>query len=177
MEAVPDPTELIDVSFWQYPPGKDQCFQDVLTELLARLERERRPGDLAILVARSKGQDARNLETARQALDRMGVPYLDQTIDANKAVVLPEGHVRLVSYSSARGIEASRVLLLDLGYAFWEPKTKADGEVSRTMLYVALTRGRLGTTVLSAPVEQGKPYVDFLVSSVAEYEKLMDAES
>lgn len=68
-------------------------------------------------------------------------------------------------------------MLLDLGYAFWEAKTKADGEVSRTMLYVALTRGRLGTTVLSAPVEQGKPYVYFLVSSVAEYEKLVNAES
>lgn len=177
MEAIPDPTELIDVRFWRYPPGKDQCFEDVLTELLERLERERRPRDLAILVARSRGQDARNLETARQALDRMGVPYLDQTIDANKAGVLPDGHVRLVSYSSARGIEASRVLLLDLGYAFWEPKTKADGEISRTMLYVALTRGRLGTTVLSAPVEQGKPYVDFLVSSVTEYARLMGAES
>lgn len=176
MEALPDPTELIDVRFWKYPPGKDECFQEVLTELLGRLERERRPNDLAILVARTKN-DTVNLATVRKVLDRMGVPYLDQTVDANKSVVLPEGHVRLVSYSSARGIEASRVLLLDLGYAFWEPKTKAAGDVSRAMLYVALTRGRLGTTVLCAPVEQKKAYVDFLVESVSEYERLMNAKS
>ncbi|WP_107706204.1 NERD domain-containing protein [Nocardioides allogilvus] len=174
IEAVPDPTELIDVRFWKYPPGKDQCFQDVLTELLDRLDRERRPRDLAILVARTKN-DAVNLGTVRKALDLMGVPYLDQTLEANKSIVLPEGHVRLVSYSSARGIEASRVLLLDLGYAFWEPKTKAEGDVSRAMLYVALTRGRLGTTVLCAPVEQERAYVDFLVSSVGEYQRLMQA--
>lgn len=175
IEALPDPTELIDVRFWKYPPGKDECFQEVLTELLGRLDREQRPNDLAILVARTKN-DTVNLATVRKVLDRMGVPYLDQTVDANKGVVLPEGHVRLVSYSSARGIEASRVLLLDLGYAFWEPKTKAEGDVSRAMLYVALTRGRLGTTVLCAPVEQERAYVDFLVSSVREYERLMNAE-
>lgn len=174
VEGSPDPTELIDVRFWLYPPGKDECFRILLTELLARLERERRPFDLAILVARTKG-DPPNLNAVRRVLDSMGVPYLDQTVAANKSVVLPEGHVRLVSYSSARGIEASRVLLLDLGYAFWEPKTRADGETSRTMLYVALTRGRLGTTVLCAPVERERAYVDFLTASVGEYERLMDA--
>jgi hypothetical protein len=176
LAAVPDPTELIDVRFWSYPPGKDQCFQDVVAELLARLEREKKPRDLAILFARTS-KDPLNLKTIRNVLDRMGVPYLDQTVESNKGSVLPEGHVRLVSYSSARGIEASRVLLLDLGFAFWEPKTMAEGDISRAMLYVALTRGRLGTTVLCAPVEQEKPYVDFLVESVGEYERLMNLES
>jgi len=175
LEGVADPTELIDVRFWEHPPGKDQCFRTVLTELLERLEREQRPRDLAILVARTKGSDAFNLSTARRALDALGVPYLDQTIDANKSLVLPDGHVRLVSYSSARGIEASRVLLLDLGFGFWEPKDRREGEVSRAMLYVALTRGRFGTTVLSAPVERERAYVDFLVASVREYKRLMDA--
>jgi hypothetical protein len=176
IEAVPDPTELIDVRFWSYPPGKEQCFQDVVAELLERLEREKKPRDLAILVARTS-KDPLNLKTLRTVLDRMGVPYLDQTVESNKSVVLPEGHVRLVSYSSARGIEASRVLLLDLGYAFWEPKTKEEGEVSRAMLYVALTRGRLGTTVLCAPVEQQRAYVDFLAESVREYERRMNSAS
>jgi hypothetical protein len=176
LEAVPDPTELIDVRFWSYPLGKEQCFEDVVADLLWRLEREKKPRDLAILVARTS-KDPLNLKTVRRVLDRMGVPYLDQTVEANKSVVLPDEHVRLVSYSSARGIEASRVLLLDLGYAFWNPKTKEEGDVSRAMLYVALTRGRLGTTVLCAPVEQKAAYVDFLVESVGEYERLMNAES
>jgi hypothetical protein len=175
LEAQPDPTELIDVRFWTNPPGKEACFREVITDLLDRLERERRPNDLAILVARTRRLSV-NLITVRRVLEQMGVPYLDQTIDANKSVVLPEKHVRLVSYASARGIEASRVLLLDLGFAFWEPPTKTAGDVSRAMLYIALTRGRLGTTVLCAPVEQESPYVDFLVSSVREYERLMNAE-
>lgn len=49
--------------------------------------------------------------------------------------------------------------------------------VNPTMLYMALTRGRLGTTVLCAPVEQEKPHVDFLVESVGDYERLMNAEA
>jgi hypothetical protein len=175
IEAVADPTELVDIRFWAHPPGKDECFRDVLAALLERLEREKRPGDLAILVARTRGSDAFNLKSVRKALDALGVPYLDQTVDANKSVVLPDGHVRLVSYGSARGIEASRVLLLDVGYGFWEPKDPKDSEVSRAMLYVALTRGRLGTTVLCAPVERERAYVDFLISSVDEYKRLMDA--
>lgn len=109
-------------------------------------------------------------------LNKLGVPYLDQTVDANKSVVLPDGHVCLVSYLSARGIEAARVLLLDLGFGFWEPKDQTSGDMSRAMLYVALTRGRLGTIVLNAPVERERPYVDFLVSSVGEYERLMEAK-
>ena len=174
IEAVPDATELIDVRFWDTPPGKDQAFEDVISELLERLDREKRPRDLAVLVART-ANDAFNLATVRRVLDKLGVPYLDQTVDANKNLVLQEGHVRLVSYMSARGIEASRVLLLDLGFSFWEPKDATIGNMSRAMLYVALTRGRLGTIVLNAPVEREKPYVDFLVSSVEEYERLMDA--
>ncbi|TWH03135.1 nuclease-like protein [Nocardioides sp. J9] len=175
VEAVPDPAELIDIRYWSDPPGKVECFQQVLADLLERLERERRPYDLAVLVSRTK-REALNLETVRRALDLMGVPYLDQTIDANKSMVLPEKHVRLVSYSSARGIEASRVLLLDVGQAFWRPKNKSEAEVSRTMLYVALTRGRLGTTVLSAPVDRSAVYLQFLQASVDEYERLMNAE-
>lgn len=171
VEAVPDPAELIDIRYWSHPPGKEECFQEVLTDLLAKLEREKRPFDLAVLVSRTK-REALNLATARKALERMGVPYLDQTVDANKSMVLPEGHVRLVSYSSARGIEASRVLLLDMGQAFWRPKNKREAEVSRTMLYVALTRGRLGTTVLSAPADRTGAYLQFLQASVDEYERL-----
>lgn len=175
IEAVPDPTELIDIRFWTHPPGKQECFRAVITDMLDRLERERRPRDLAILVARTRS-NAVNLGTVRTVLDQIGVPYLDQTLAENKSVVLPEGHVRLVSYSSARGIEASRVLLLDLGYAFWDPANQEDGDVSRAMLYVALTRGRLGTTVLCAPIENERAYVNFLIASVDEYERRIDGD-
>lgn len=173
LEEVPDPTELIDIRFWDSTTGKDLYFQSVLTEVLDRLAAEGHPRDLAILVNRTVN-DAFNLATARKCLNSLGIPFLDQTRDEHKSAVLPEGHVRLVSYSSARGIEASRVLLLDLGIAFWEPKTPRDGEVSRTMLYIALTRGRLGTTVLCGPRERDKPYVEFLVASCNEYKRLMD---
>jgi hypothetical protein len=173
MEAVPDPAELIDVRFWDHPPGKNTVFEEVITELLERLDREKRPRDLAILVARTV-RDEFNLITVRRVLDKLGVPYLDQTLDANKSTVLPEGHVRVVSYMSARGIEASRVLLLDLGSGFWETEERHVGEMSRAMLYVALTRGRLGTTVLNGPLERTKAYVEFLTASVREYERLMD---
>lgn len=175
IEPIPDPTELIDLKFWEAPPGKEAAFEAVVSSILGRLHQERRPQDLAILVARTR-KDHVNLETVRRVLDRMDVPYLDQTVPENKSMVLPEGHVRLVSYSSARGIEASRVLLLDLGYAFWEAKSVAEAERSRALLYVALTRGRLGTTVLCAPVERERPYVKFLGASVAEYERLMNLE-
>lgn len=46
------------------------------------------------------------------------------------------------------------------------------------MITVAVTRaGPLGTTVLCAPVGREKPYVDFLVASVGEYERLMNSEA
>lgn len=50
-------------------------------------------------------------DMVRQALDNLGVPYLDQVETANRRKRLEPGHVRLVTVHSSRGLQATRTIL------------------------------------------------------------------
>ena len=138
--------------------------REVLRGELAEAAAAGRPGDVAVLLRHVKQPS--DADDARAVLADLQVPYIDQIDSKNRDLLLPAGHVRLVSFVSARGIEAHRTVLLgfdDLG----------DGSAdalrdSRNQAYIALSRAKAGTTVITRPHRRG-PLSAFLVDLVNAY--------
>lgn len=137
----------------------------VFSRALEKLASEGKRRDLAILCARG---DAKSFEAqwARDALAMLAVPVHDQIAGAARDAAVPEGHVRLATIHSSRGIEASRVVILDFasGISAAEEHTRN----SRIMSYVALSRGQVGTTIVAAD-DSSNRHLIFLEELVKAY--------
>ena len=137
----------------------------VFSKALEKLASEGKRRDLAILCARgdSKSYEA---QWARDALAMLGVPVHDQIAGAARDSAVPEDHVRLATIHSSRGIEASRVVILDFasGVSAAEEHTRN----SRIMSYIALSRGQIGTTIVAAD-DSSSRHLTFLEELVKAY--------
>jgi hypothetical protein len=163
-----DLPEIIRVSL---PPGGDwrqaklYAYVAIFNAVLEKLASEGKRRDLAILCARG---DAKSSEAqwARDALALLGVPVHDQVSGPERDTVVPEDHVRLATFHSSRGIEASRVVLLD--FAHGVSGTEAHLRNSRIMSYIALSRAQIGTTIVAVD-DSSSPHLTFLEELVKAY--------
>lgn len=135
-------------------------YRRVIQAELQRLESLGSAGDLAILVP---GTHARRSEAAwvLDALHELDVPHLDQVDEEQRRNVVPPGHVRLVTYHSARGIEAGRCLVLGMEAL----QTLGPLNRQRNLGYIALSRARFGTTIAVSPYRTGE-HVEFIKAVV-----------
>lgn len=150
-------------------PAKLEIYVSTIFEELEKLAMEGNRRDLAIICARS---DERSFEPrlAREALRILGVPVHDQVDTAQRGTVVPQGHVRLTTIHSARGIEASRVVLLDLARGI--SADDAHLQNSRIMCYIALSRAQRATTIV-VPDSSKNPYVTFIEKLNEAYSRAM----
>lgn len=140
-----------------------KSYAALIAEELDILGRIEAPGDLAILVPRTRKWSAMG-ERVCDALELLGVDFLDQVDDSHaKRRPLPAKTVRVVTYHSARGIEASRVMLLGLE----ELGRKVGGTEQRikNLAYVALSRAKHGTRIV-VPAERTGPHLDFVKAMI-----------
>lgn len=161
---------IVEVPKWApelAPTDRDlrrAAIQRVLMAELAAVASEDRPGDVAVLFRHVRRTN--DVEDVRWVLEQLGVPYVDQIEQGNRDLLLPAGHVRLVSFKSARGIEAHRTVLIG-----FDDLTDADGRGlhdSRNQAYIALSRAKAQTTVLTRPHRRGG-FSAFLVDLVSRY--------
>lgn len=131
-------------------------YRRVIQAELLRLETLGSARDLAILVP---GKHDKRSEAAWvvDALNDLEVPYLDQVDEQQRRNVVPPGSVRLVTYHSARGIEAGRCLVLGLEALH----TMGPPNRQRNLGYIALSRARFGTTIAVSPYSTGE-HVEFI---------------
>lgn len=128
-----------------------QSIRDVLKDELAKAAAEGRPGDVAVLLRHVRRKDDAN--DVRAALGELGVPFIDQVDQSNRDLLLPAGHVRLVSFKSARGVEAHRTVLI--GFDDLVDGDRAVLRDGRNQAYIALSRSKAGTTVITRPHRRG----------------------
>lgn len=163
--------ELPEVVRVPLPPGGDlrQAMRDgyvaVFSSQLERLSSEGKRRDLAVLCARGDGKSYEP-KRARDALAMLGVPVHDQIDGAARDAAVPEDHVRLASIHSSRGIEASRVVILD--FAKGVSAAEAHTRNSRIMSYIALSRGQNGTTIIAGD-DADNPHLTFIEELVKAY--------
>lgn len=144
------------------PHAPDSLYSTLLQLVPHELEAaadDGRPGDLAVLVHNVK--DTRDKTTVIEALDTLGVAYIDQHDKKKRDDVLPAGKVRLVSFHSARGIEAHRTILV----GFDDLDAQRHG---KQLAYIALSRAKSSTTVLLRDGQPG-PYSRFLTALIEDY--------
>lgn len=123
------------------------------------------PRDLAIISARSDNKSAEP-GLAREALEILGVPVHDQIDAGGRGLAVPRDHVRLASIHSSRGIEASRVVILDLERGLsTAPEHRQN---SRIMAYIALSRAQVATTIVTLD-DAANPFVQFVEYLVRAY--------
>src|SRR5438445_12872881 len=80
----------------------------LLRQQLDRLAGDERPLDLLILVPSVEGMEQ---AWALEALNKLGVPFIDYTADVNRRDIAQPEMVRLCTFHSARGIEGVRVVV------------------------------------------------------------------
>ncbi len=163
-----DLPEVIRVTL---PPGGDwrqaklHAYVAVFNAVLEKLAAEGKRRDLAVLCARG---DTRSGEAqwARDALALLGVPVHDQIGGPERDAVVPEDHVRLATFHSSRGIEASRVVLLD--FAHGVSGSDAHTRNSRIMSHIALSRAQIGSTIVAVD-DSRSPHLKFLEELIKAY--------
>lgn len=180
-----DPSEMLDLEGTQMAPGgelpevirvslpeggdwrqaKLHAYVAVFNTLLEKLASEGRRRDLAVLCARGDGKSF-EAKWARDALAMLGVPIHDQIDGEARDAAVPEDHVRLATIHSSRGIEASRVVILDFanGVSGAELHTRN----SQIMSHIALSRGQLGTTILAID-DSINPHLTFIEELIKAY--------
>ncbi len=149
-----------------------KAYAALIEEELDLLKRIGSPGDLAILVPRTNKWSAMG-ERVCDALRSIDVEYLDQVDDSHaKRRPLPADTVRVVTYHSARGVEASRVMLFGLE----ELGRKVGGTEQRikNLAYVALSRAKHGTRIVVSAEHTG-PHLDFVKTLVGRLRSEIDA--
>lgn len=162
------PESLSDSAYRQ---AQVEAYERLIGEELAILNDLGTPGDLAILVPhthKKHGMGSRVVE----AMKMLGVPFVDQVAEDARRSLRSEGAVRLVTYHSARGVEASRILLLgleDLGRVTGGPENR-----QRNLAYVALSRAKHGTRIV-VPSSRTGPHLDFVRSLVGRVKAELDA--
>lgn len=164
--------DLPDIIRVTLPPGGDwrqaklHAYVAVFNAVLEKLASEGKRRDLAILCARGDTKSG-EAQWARDALKLLGVPVHDQINGPERDAGVPEDHVRLATIHSSRGIEASRVVLLD--FANGVSGTEAHNRNSRIMSHIALSRAQIGTTIVAVD-ESHSPHLTFLEELIRSYE-------
>ena len=115
--------------------------------------------DLLIMVPKThtKGSEGK---WVLDALKKLNVDALDQVGSPNRRQMLEPGQVRVVTYHSARGLEAARALV----FGFHRLEALGTPAQQRALGYIALSRGRQGTTVAVEPGARSE-HLDFLTSA------------
>ncbi|NYJ02427.1 hypothetical protein HNR19_003125 [Nocardioides thalensis] len=150
--------------------AKLHAYVAVFNAVLEQLAAEGKRRDLAVLCARGD-RTSGEPQLAREALAMLGVPVHDQIEGAARDAVVPEDHVRLTTIHSSRGIEASRVVILD--YDRGVSSVEAHTRNSRIMCHIALSRGQLGTTVIALD-DASSPHLLFLEELIRAYQPQED---
>ncbi len=132
---------------------------------LENLAAEGKRRDLAILCAMGDNKSG-EAALAREALRILGVPVHDQVDAIGRGVSVPEDHVRLVTIHSARGIEASRVVILGMDKGVSAAPTHLRN--SRIMSHIALSRGQIGTTIVALD-DSTNPFIEFIEELARSY--------
>lgn len=150
--------------------AKLHSYVAVFNAVLERLATEGKRRDMAILCARGDRLSG-DPQLAREALAMLGVPVHDQIDGVARDSAVPDGHVRLTTIHSSRGIEASRVVILDFDRGV--SSAEAHLRNSRIMSHIALSRGQIGTTIVTLE-EASNPHLIFLEELVRAYEPQED---
>jgi hypothetical protein len=162
---LPQVVRLVVPSGSDWRLAKLHAYVAIFNGELEKLAAEGKRRDLAILCARGDSKSSEP-QLAREALEMLHVPFHDQIDGRARDVVVPEDHVRLTTIHSSRGIEASRVVILD----FDRGVSSSDGHArnSRIMSYIALSRGQIGTTVVALE-DANNPHLAYLEEVVKAY--------
>jgi len=107
----------------------------LLRQQLDRLAGDERPLDLLILVPSVEGMEQ---AWALEALNKLGVPFIDYTADVNRRDIAQPEMVRLCTFHSARGIEGVRVVVF--GFERIEQVSDQVGVDFAKLGYIALSR-------------------------------------
>lgn len=101
-----------------------------LEAIIAELEAPEQHSDILILIPSKKSPTYTALLTALQNLE---ISFIDFTLKANRDTTARDHQVRLSTFHSCRGVEASIVVLLDL-------ERLTERKNARQQLYIGLTR-------------------------------------
>ncbi|MFM7187234.1 MAG: AAA family ATPase [Armatimonadota bacterium] len=104
--------------------------QTQVQAIIAELEAPEKYSDLLFLLPTRKSPSYTAL---RSALENLEVPYIDFTDKANRDTVARDHQVRISTFHSCRGVEASIVVLMDL-------ERLTERKNARQQLYIGLTR-------------------------------------
>ena len=163
-----DLPEVIRISL---PKGGDwrqarlHAYVAIFNRTLEKLAFEGKRRDLAILCARADGKSA-EAQWAREALAILGVPVHDQIDGPARDTVTPEDHVRLCTIHSSRGVEASRVIILDFVHGV--SAADAHSRNSRIMSHIALSRAQIGTAIIAVD-DSTSPHLRFIEHLISAY--------
>lgn len=143
-----------------WSPAVDAYASEIADELKL-LESIGASHDLIIMIPRLNEEHG----LVRAALDELAVPYLDQIEVENRRRALPDGHIRLVTVHSARGVGAKRAILFGShDFAFGGSKRIPPLQVNCNAGYIALTRASHGTRVVLVEGKQPSQFQHFIVS-------------
>ena len=104
--------------------------QTQVQAIIAELEAPEKNSDILFLLPTRKSPSYTAL---RSALENIEIPYIDFTDKANRDTVARDHQVRISTFHSCRGVEASIVVLLDL-------ERLTERKNARQQLYIGLTR-------------------------------------
>jgi thymidine kinase len=104
--------------------------QTQVQAIVAELEAPEKNSDILYLLPTRKSPSYTAL---RSALENIEIPYIDFTDKANRDTVARDHQVRISTFHSCRGVEASIVVLLDL-------ERLTERKNARQQLYIGLTR-------------------------------------
>lgn len=139
-----------------------QFVADAIANELEAVKKLGNPGDVAILVPNLDGKGFEG-DWARDALKLLAVEYVDQIRPEDRRRSLPSGSVRIVTFHSARGIEASRVIVLGLEHL--GSRMGGNEQRQRNLAYVALSRAKYGSKIIVHDASRN-PHVQFVKAVV-----------
>ena len=83
----------------------------IIAEQLSELKEDQRPFDILILVPNAKGKER---DWSHKALERLGIVFMDYTVESRRRDIARPEMVRLCTYHSSRGLEGQRVVVFGL---------------------------------------------------------------
>ena len=98
--------------------------------IIGELEQHEKYSDILFLIPSKKSP---TYVALLSALATLGIPYIDFTVKANRDTTAQDHQVRISTFHSCRGVEASIVVLLDL-------ERLTERKNARQQLYIGLTR-------------------------------------
>ncbi len=141
---------------------------------LELLEELGEPRNLMIMLPTPKpGADKSAVE---EALNELGVPYLDQIDTRNRRTRLPADHVRLVTVHSSRGLQAKRSIIFAPHLLNFErDSAQRSRRETNAASYIAMSRAMNGTRLVTIEGEQPSRFQDFVVRTQQAYRQQVAA--